>query len=91
MCDSETCRWQIAKATGVPSVHPVEMLHRAYGLGLTGGGRAVVGIVIVSHSARLAEGVVELAREMGGDGGPDRAGRRRSTSRASRSAPTRCA
>jgi phosphocarrier protein FPr len=26
----------------------------------------VVGIVIVSHSARLAEGVVELAREMGG-------------------------
>jgi multiphosphoryl transfer protein len=27
---------------------------------------AVVGIVVVSHSARLAEGVVELAREMGG-------------------------
>jgi multiphosphoryl transfer protein len=26
----------------------------------------VVGLVIVSHSARLAEGVVELAREMGG-------------------------
>ena len=33
VCDSETCRWQIAKATGVPSVHPVEVLHRAYGLG----------------------------------------------------------
>lgn len=33
VCDSETCRWQIAKATGLPSVHPVEMLHRAYGLG----------------------------------------------------------
>lgn len=33
VCDSETCRWHIAKATGVPSVHPVEMLHRAYGLG----------------------------------------------------------
>ena len=32
-CDSETCRWQIAKATGVPSVHPVEVLHKAYGLG----------------------------------------------------------
>jgi glycerol-3-phosphate dehydrogenase subunit C len=32
-CDSETCRWQIAKATGVPSVHPVEVLYRAYGLG----------------------------------------------------------
>ena len=27
----------------------------------------MVGIVIVSHSARLAEGVVELAREMGGE------------------------
>jgi phosphoenolpyruvate-protein phosphotransferase/dihydroxyacetone kinase phosphotransfer subunit len=27
----------------------------------------VVGIVVVSHSARLAEGVVELAREMAGD------------------------
>ena len=26
-----------------------------------------VGLVIVSHSARLAEGVVELAREMGGE------------------------
>ena len=27
----------------------------------------MVGIVIVSHSARLAEGVVELARQMGGE------------------------
>jgi glycerol-3-phosphate dehydrogenase subunit C len=31
-CDSETCRWQIAQATGLPSVHPIELLHRAYGL-----------------------------------------------------------
>ena len=31
-CDSETCRWHIAKATGLPSVHPLELLHRAYGL-----------------------------------------------------------
>jgi glycerol-3-phosphate dehydrogenase subunit C len=31
-CDSETCRWHIAKATDLPSVHPVELLHRAYGL-----------------------------------------------------------
>jgi glycerol-3-phosphate dehydrogenase subunit C len=31
-CDSETCRWQIAQATGIPSVHPAELLHRAYGL-----------------------------------------------------------
>ena len=28
----------------------------------------MVGLVIVSHSARLAEGVVELARQMGGEG-----------------------
>jgi len=33
VCDSETCRWQIAAATGVPAVHPVAILHRAYGLG----------------------------------------------------------
>jgi glycerol-3-phosphate dehydrogenase subunit C len=31
-CDSETCRWQIAHGTGMPAVHPVEVLHRAYGL-----------------------------------------------------------
>ena len=33
VCDSETCRWHIAAATDRPSVHPIEMLHRAYGLG----------------------------------------------------------
>jgi glycerol-3-phosphate dehydrogenase subunit C len=33
VCDSETCRWHIAAATDRPSVHPVEILHRAYGLG----------------------------------------------------------
>jgi glycerol-3-phosphate dehydrogenase subunit C len=32
VCDSETCRWQITHATGVTSVHPVALLHRAYGL-----------------------------------------------------------
>jgi len=31
-CDSETCRWQIEHATHRPSVHPIEILHRAYGL-----------------------------------------------------------
>jgi glycerol-3-phosphate dehydrogenase subunit C len=31
-CDSETCRWQIAAATKRPSVHPIDYLHRAYGL-----------------------------------------------------------
>ena len=33
VCDSETCRWQIEHATGVRTVHPVELLHSAYGLG----------------------------------------------------------
>jgi glycerol-3-phosphate dehydrogenase subunit C len=33
VCDSETCRWHIQKATGVECVHPVEILHRAAGLG----------------------------------------------------------
>ncbi|MGQ0520566.1 MAG: anaerobic glycerol-3-phosphate dehydrogenase subunit C [Actinomycetota bacterium] len=32
VCDSETCRWQIAAATGRPAVHPVEILFEAYGL-----------------------------------------------------------
>ncbi len=31
-CDSETCRWQITHGSGRPSVHPVEVLFRAYGL-----------------------------------------------------------
>lgn len=31
-CDSETCRWQITHGAGVPAVHPVELLYRAYGL-----------------------------------------------------------
>ena len=29
-CDSETCRWQIQSATGVPTRHPVEFLLDAY-------------------------------------------------------------
>lgn len=32
LCDSETCRWQITGATGVPSKHPIEILAEAYGL-----------------------------------------------------------
>jgi glycerol-3-phosphate dehydrogenase subunit C len=31
ICDSETCRWQITHATGLPCVHPVELLALAYG------------------------------------------------------------
>jgi glycerol-3-phosphate dehydrogenase subunit C len=31
-CDSETCRWQITHGTGHASVHPIDFLHRAYGL-----------------------------------------------------------
>jgi glycerol-3-phosphate dehydrogenase subunit C len=31
-CDSETCRWQIEHGTNRPAAHPVELLHRAYGL-----------------------------------------------------------
>jgi glycerol-3-phosphate dehydrogenase subunit C len=33
VCDSETCRWHIEQATGVTTVGPVEILHRAAGLG----------------------------------------------------------
>ncbi len=31
VCDSETCRWQITHGTGLPAVHPVELLSAAYG------------------------------------------------------------
>jgi glycerol-3-phosphate dehydrogenase subunit C len=31
-CDSETCRWMLQHGTGKPSVHPIELLHRSYGL-----------------------------------------------------------
>ena len=32
VCDTETCRWQIQKGSGVPTVHPVTLLHRSLGL-----------------------------------------------------------
>lgn len=36
VCDSETCRWQITHATGLPSIHPVELLSAAYGYPVEG-------------------------------------------------------
>jgi len=36
VCDSETCRWQITHATGIPAVHPVEILAKSYGLPVEG-------------------------------------------------------
>ncbi|SHI73736.1 glycerol-3-phosphate dehydrogenase subunit C [Tessaracoccus bendigoensis DSM 12906] len=32
-CDTETCRWQIEKSSGVTTVHPIVLIHQAYGLG----------------------------------------------------------
>lgn len=31
-CDTETCRWQIEKGSGVKTVHPIWLVHKAYGL-----------------------------------------------------------
>ena len=31
-CDSETCRWQLEHGTGLPSLHPIELLAASYGL-----------------------------------------------------------
>jgi glycerol-3-phosphate dehydrogenase subunit C len=36
VCDSETCRWHIAKSTGLPVYHPVQVLDRAYRLAAAG-------------------------------------------------------
>lgn len=33
LCDTETCRWQIEQSSGVKTVHPIWMVHAAYGLG----------------------------------------------------------
>jgi glycerol-3-phosphate dehydrogenase subunit C len=32
VCDTETCRWQIAQMTGVRAVHPIELIAEAYGI-----------------------------------------------------------
>jgi glycerol-3-phosphate dehydrogenase subunit C len=32
LCDTETCRWQIAKSTGAKVHHPIWIIHQAYGL-----------------------------------------------------------
>ena len=32
LCDTETCRWQIAQSTGVRTEHPISVIHQAYGL-----------------------------------------------------------
>ena len=37
-CDSETCRWQIEKATGTRTRHPIEILLQAYRVGDAVGG-----------------------------------------------------
>jgi glycerol-3-phosphate dehydrogenase subunit C len=42
VCDSETCRWQITHATGLPAVHPVELLAFAYGFEPEGALRGVL-------------------------------------------------
>lgn len=31
-CDTETCRWQIEKGSGVKTVHPIWLIHQALGL-----------------------------------------------------------
>jgi glycerol-3-phosphate dehydrogenase subunit C len=31
-CDTETCRWQIRAGTGMAVVHPIHVIHAAYGL-----------------------------------------------------------
>ncbi len=32
LCDTETCRWQIQKGSGVRTEHPIWLIHKAYGL-----------------------------------------------------------
>jgi glycerol-3-phosphate dehydrogenase subunit C len=43
VCDSETCRWQITHATGLPAIHPVELMSAAYGYAPSGALADVLG------------------------------------------------
>jgi glycerol-3-phosphate dehydrogenase subunit C len=43
VCDSETCRWQIATATSTPVVHPVQILAAAYAAADQGVGGGAAG------------------------------------------------
>jgi len=36
ICDSETCRWQITHGTGIPAVHPIELLAAALEIRIEG-------------------------------------------------------
>jgi len=33
VCDTETCRWQIGHSSGATMIHPIALVHQAYGLG----------------------------------------------------------
>jgi glycerol-3-phosphate dehydrogenase subunit C len=32
ICDTETCRWQLRAGAGMRVIHPISLVHRAYGL-----------------------------------------------------------
>lgn len=32
VCDTAACRWQIEQGSGVKTVHPIWLIHKAYGL-----------------------------------------------------------
>ncbi|MBA2337568.1 MAG: anaerobic glycerol-3-phosphate dehydrogenase subunit C [Acidimicrobiia bacterium] len=47
VCDAETCRWQIEHGTGVPAIHPIEII--AYALGLDAEGPLAEAIAGAAH------------------------------------------
>ena len=57
ICDSETCRWQITHATGLPAIHPVELLAFTAGHPRLVGGR-LCGEHCVEDLTILGSGVV---------------------------------
>ncbi len=50
VCDSETCRWQITHATGLPAIHPVELLAAAYNLETEGALKSVLDGLFAAES-----------------------------------------
>jgi glycerol-3-phosphate dehydrogenase subunit C len=52
ICDSETCRWQITHGTGVPAIHPVELLAASYGFHAEGSLAQVLSTLKESEDAQ---------------------------------------
>ena len=57
-CDSETCRWQIERATSTPVQHPIQVIAAAYAAADAAPAAAPVAGGAVSDASRVGGGAV---------------------------------